>query len=123
MNFKQNLKRLRKTGGFTQLEVAKKINVSVQTIKNWENEDKSNYPDINYLYLMANLFAVEPTRFFVSNTPRSTNILQEPFERYISIPSKNEGSICDRVDILEAKFIEMSKQIEKLLRIVSEQKE
>ncbi len=36
MNFKENLKQLRKSKGFTQKSLAEKMNLPTQTITNWE---------------------------------------------------------------------------------------
>ena len=49
MEIGKKLKNARVQSGMTQENVAEKINVSRQTISNWEN-DKS-YPDVNSLVL------------------------------------------------------------------------
>ena len=42
--------------GFTQESVAKKVNVSRQTISNWENE--KSYPDIISVIELSNLYSI-----------------------------------------------------------------
>ena len=54
MEIGKKLKNARVQSGMTQENVAEKINVSRQTISNWEN-DKS-YPDVNSLVLLSEIF-------------------------------------------------------------------
>ena len=56
MEFNNKLYELRKQKGFSQEELANRLNVSRQTISNWENE--KSYPDIHNLLLMSVLFNV-----------------------------------------------------------------
>ena len=56
MEIGKKLKNARVQSGMTQENVAEKINVSRQTISNWEN-DKS-YPDVNSLVLLSQVFEV-----------------------------------------------------------------
>ena len=42
--------------GFTQESVAEKVNVSRQTISNWENE--KSYPDITSVIELSNLYSI-----------------------------------------------------------------
>ncbi len=56
MNIGQLLKEARSKAGFTQEYVAESINVSRQTISNWENE--KSYPDILSVIKLSDLYNV-----------------------------------------------------------------
>ena len=50
------IKKLRLSKGMTQVDLAEKLGLSVQTISRWENE--VNYPDISLLPQLTALFGV-----------------------------------------------------------------
>ncbi len=52
----ENIKRLRLASNMSQVDIAKKLNVTKQSVSNWEN----NYiqPSIDMLIKIANLFSV-----------------------------------------------------------------
>lgn len=54
--FGQRLARLRKEKGFTQEDIADKINISSQTVSKWENDISS--PDIQTLIKLSDIFEV-----------------------------------------------------------------
>ena len=54
--FNKKLKNARVQSGMTQENVAEKINVSRQTISNWENE--KSYPDIISVIELSNLYSI-----------------------------------------------------------------
>ncbi len=56
MEIGKKLKDARMRTGFTQEAVAEKINVSRQTISNWENE--KSYPDIISVIELSNLYSI-----------------------------------------------------------------
>lgn len=56
MQFGDRLKQQRKIKELTQDDVAKKLNVSRQTISSWENEN--SYPDIKSLIQLSNLYNI-----------------------------------------------------------------
>lgn len=56
MEIGKKLKNARVQSGMTQENVAEKINVSRQTISNWENE--KSYPDIISVIELSNLYSV-----------------------------------------------------------------
>ena len=56
MEIGKKLKDARIHSGFTQEVVAEKINVSRQTISNWENE--KSYPDIISVIELSNLYCI-----------------------------------------------------------------
>lgn len=56
MEIGQKLRDVRVRSGLTQESVAEKINVSRQTISNWENE--KSYPDIMSVIELSNLYSI-----------------------------------------------------------------
>ena len=56
MEIGKKLKDARMRSGFTQESVAEKVNVSRQTISNWENE--KSYPDIISVIELSNLYFI-----------------------------------------------------------------
>ena len=56
MDIGQKLKNARVSAGMTQEKVAEKINVSRQTISNWENN--KSYPDIHSVLSLSDLYAI-----------------------------------------------------------------
>lgn len=66
-----NLKNIRKTRGFSQEYVASKLNISRQTLSNWEN-DKSR-PDIECLKLLSELYGVSLDKIVGNPQPETEN--------------------------------------------------
>ena len=56
MEIGKKLKEARMRAGFTQENVAEKLNVSRQTISNWENE--KSYPDIVNVITLSDLYSI-----------------------------------------------------------------
>lgn len=56
MEIGKKLKDARMRSGFTQESVAERVNVSRQTISNWENE--KSYPDIISVIELSNLYSI-----------------------------------------------------------------
>ena len=56
MEIGKKLKDARMKSGFTQETVAEKVNVSRQTISNWENE--KSYPDIISVIELSSLYSI-----------------------------------------------------------------
>ena len=56
MEIGKKLKDARMRSGFTQESVAEKVNVSRQTISNWENE--KSYPDTISVIELSNLYSI-----------------------------------------------------------------
>ena len=56
MEIGKKLKDARMRSGFTQESVAEKVNVSRQTISNWENE--KSYPDIISVIELSNFYSI-----------------------------------------------------------------
>lgn len=56
MEIGKKLQTARNQAGFTQEQIAEKINVSRQTISNWENE--KSYPDILSIIQLSDIYAL-----------------------------------------------------------------
>lgn len=56
MEIGKKLKKARENSKLTQEMVAEKINVTRQTISNWENEN--SYPDIDYVIMLSDLYVI-----------------------------------------------------------------
>ena len=54
--FGQRFARLRKSKGYTQEQIADKVNISYQAVSKWENDISS--PDISILGELANILGV-----------------------------------------------------------------
>ncbi|MFS0943814.1 hypothetical protein IGK28_002613 [Enterococcus sp. DIV0182] len=81
-NFSKNVARLRKEFGYSQEELAKKIEVNRQTISNIERGTR--YPTFETLEKIAQVFQATPTQLFgtqkeiaVSDTPVVLNRIDE----------------------------------------------
>ena len=81
MTIGETLKNARVTSGMTQEQVAERIQVSRQTISNWENE--KSYPDIMSVIRLSDLYAVSLDRLLkgdeglVKHLEESTNTVRE----------------------------------------------
>lgn len=80
MEIGKKLKNARIDSGFTQESVAEKINVSRQTISNWENE--KSYPDIISVIKLSDLYSIsldhllkEDTKM-IEHLEESTNVVK-----------------------------------------------
>ena len=66
--FGQRLRELRCAFGWNQVELARRLNVSKQTVSNWENENIQ--PSIEMLLRLAKLFGVSTDYLLgLENTP------------------------------------------------------
>ncbi|MGN0347980.1 MAG: helix-turn-helix domain-containing protein [Roseburia sp.] len=81
MTIGETLKNARVTSGMTQEQVAERIQVSRQTISNWENE--KSYPDIMSVIRLSDLYAVSLDQLLkgdeglVKHLEESTNTVRE----------------------------------------------
>ncbi len=77
-----NLRYLRAKYGFSQEEMAEKLEVSRQTVAKWENGE--SLPDIQKCAEMAVLFEVSLDAFVFSSIDESVEVKEEPGEgRYV----------------------------------------
>lgn len=67
MDFGETLKNQRKRIGLTQVQLAKELNVSRSAISNWEIG--RNYPDIETLMLLADVFQISVEELFIGESP------------------------------------------------------
>ena len=56
MNFNEKLLELRKKEGFSQEELAEKVNVSRQSVSKWESGQST--PEMDKLILLSNIFNI-----------------------------------------------------------------
>lgn len=69
--FNENLKTLRKSKGFTQAELAIKINVVRQTISKWEKG--LSVPDADTLQKIAEILEVDVSQLLGAEVPKEDN--------------------------------------------------
>lgn len=80
MEIGQKLKEARTASGLSQENVAEKINVSRQTISNWENE--KTYPDIISVIKLSDLYSIsldallKGDQKMVDHLEESTNVVK-----------------------------------------------
>ena len=80
MEIGKKLKNARVQSGMTQENVAEKINVSRQTISNWENE--KSYPDIINVIELSNLYSISLDELLkgdekmIEHLEESTNVVK-----------------------------------------------
>lgn len=102
MDISGKLRRLRKQAGYTQGQLAEKLNISPQAVSKWENGIA--YPDLPFLPVLAEIFDVsidelfdydselmqkkisdiieEAGRYFLSDTNTCEDILRTGLKRY-----------------------------------------
>ena len=80
MEIGKKLKNARVQSGMTQENVAEKINVSRQTVSNWENE--KSYPDIISVIELSNLYSIslddllKGDEKMIEHLEESTNVVE-----------------------------------------------
>ncbi len=80
MEIGKQLKEARISSGLTQEEVAEKMNVSRQTISNWENE--KTYPDIISVIALSDVYSIsldgllKGDKKMIGHLEESTNIVK-----------------------------------------------
>ena len=85
MEIGKKLKNARVQSGMTQENVAEKINVSRQTISNWENE--KSYPDIISVIELSNLYSIsldvllKGDEKMIEHLEESTNVVKSNANR------------------------------------------
>ncbi len=105
MNFKENLKKLRKEKDISQEQLAEKLNISRQAISKWESGKA--YPDIDNLILLRDIFNVSLDELMVNEKTdkgKSTNQ-----EEHVSSDNKDsydeEDEDEDSVNLMLGGFI------------------
>lgn len=89
MEIGKKLKKARQDSGLTQEKVSEKIEVSRQTISNWENE--KSYPDIVSVIKLGELYGIsldellKGDKKMIEHLEESTNIVKSNRKLYITI--------------------------------------
>ena len=74
MEFNNKLYELRKQKGFSQEELAHRLNVSRQTVSKWEVGDST--PDMEKLIAMSDLFGISLDELVMDKVPEPVSIVQ-----------------------------------------------
>ena len=82
MEFNNKLYELRKQKGFSQEELANRLNVSRQTVSKWEVGDST--PDMEKLVAMSDLFGISLDKLVLDKAPEPASV---PVEQ---APAKSE---------------------------------
>lgn len=101
-----NLKKLRKVKGLSQIELAKKLGVSQETVSKWESGKV--IPDIKNLISMKTIFNVSIDYlldFDIVVPTLEKNELnpsqQKMIKTILNLKSENQAKIAERAEILE----------------------
>lgn len=76
MEFNNKLYELRKQKGFSQEELANRLNVSRQTVSKWEVGDST--PDMEKLVAMSDLFGISLDELVLDKSPEPAPVEQMP---------------------------------------------
>ena len=87
MEIGKKLKDARMKSGFTQENIAEKINVSRQTISNWENE--KSYPDIISIIELSNLYSIS-----LDDLLKGDRAMMEHLEECTTVVRSTQKLIC-----------------------------
>jgi len=74
MEFNNKLYELRKQKGFSQEELANRLNVSRQTVSKWEVGDST--PDMEKLIAMSDLFGISLDELVLDKSPEPVTVVQ-----------------------------------------------
>ena len=74
MEFNNKLYELRKQKGFSQEELANRLNVSRQTVSKWEVGDST--PDMEKLIAMSDLFGISLDELVLDKSPEPATVVQ-----------------------------------------------
>lgn len=88
MEISEKLKEHRKKAGYTQEKLAQNLNVSRQTVSNWENA--KSLPDIYSLVALSDLYGISLDDFIKGDVQMMKSIKKE----------KNEKNLLNRAIIL-----------------------
>ncbi len=88
LNFAENLRKLRRGRGFTQEELAEKLDVSFQTVSRWETGVV--YPDIELLPVIADLFEIRVDELLGCTKEDKDKNLVRRWEEYEKLSAPEE---------------------------------
>ena len=103
MNFCEQLKKIRKEQKISQIELAKKLGVTQQTVSQYEKE--IIVPKVDVIIKLAQIFNV-PTTYFINNsTDQGTTALpkdaQKLLEIFDSLPADKKNMSIDLLRVLK----------------------
>lgn len=105
MNFKENLKKLRKEKNISQEQLAEKLNISRQAISKWKSGKA--YPDMDNLILLRDIFNVSLDELIVNEKADKEKSINQ--EEYVSSDNKDsydeEDEDEDSVNLMLGGFI------------------
>lgn len=95
MEFNNKLYELRKQKGFSQEELANRLNVSRQTVSKWEVGDST--PDMEKLVAMSDLFGISLDELVLDKSPEPAPVEQVPVksELYSDAVSLSVQNACN----------------------------
>jgi len=105
LNFKENLKKLRKEKNISQEQLAEKLNISRQAISKWKSGKA--YPDMDNLILLRDIFNVSLDELIVNEKADKEKSINQ--EEYVSSDNKDsydeEDEDEDSVNLMLGGFI------------------
>lgn len=72
MNLAEKLKKARENAGFSQMDIAEKLNISRQAISKWENGWTS--PDIDNLIILSDLYHISLDELLKDEKKKDANL-------------------------------------------------
>jgi transcriptional regulator with XRE-family HTH domain len=104
-SFGQRFQRLRKAKGFTQEQIAERVNISYQAVSKWENDITS--PDISILGELANILEVTVDELLGRVDPNKVTLVEEPQRKELKnmllkiiVDSKNGDKVNIKLPML-----------------------
>lgn len=94
--FGQRFVRLRKEKGFTQEDIANKINISAQAVSKWEND--ISLPDIAILGDLADIFGISIDELLGRNVEQKVELLDDNNKKNINKMALKIKVISDEGD-------------------------
>ena len=94
--FGQRFVRLRKEKGFTQEDIANKINISAQAVSKWEND--ISLPDIAILGDLADIFGISIDELLGRNVEQKVELLDDNSKKNINKMALKIKVISDEGD-------------------------
>ena len=104
-SFGQRFQRLRKAKGYTQEQIAEKVNISYQAVSKWENDISS--PDISILGELANILEVTVDELLGRVDPNKVTLVEETQRKELKnmllkiiVDSKDGGKVNIKLPML-----------------------
>ena len=101
MNIAENIRRIRKTRGLKQSELAGKLNVSHATVSSWETGRTE--PNMGMVEKMCGVFGCSKSELIDGSiSPHDKRLLAYAF-RLANLPEDKRKQLLDYLEFLEAK--------------------